>query len=248
MVSFWPDSIWTPEFTDLAITSPSPHRYLDGMTVAGAVRGAHPERADRDVRRRHRAAPSGVARPGRAHRRPPVREVASSSAWAVVRSRTRCRTVSSSRSRSAGSRSRCGSSGSCGRARGRSTSGVSSSSSSTLHGSTPSPTRAGCHHLDRRERAAADVGGSRDGTPTAGGRPTSGRPRTTRRSSRCSTPPPIAPVVTPTRSCPRSSSRASSGVTTMQLAEILEAPLVKAFALQIPANGDACPRVRAPTR
>ena len=24
MVSFWPDSIWTPEFTDLAIASPSP--------------------------------------------------------------------------------------------------------------------------------------------------------------------------------------------------------------------------------
>ena len=25
-VSFWPDSIWTPEFTDLAEASPSPHR------------------------------------------------------------------------------------------------------------------------------------------------------------------------------------------------------------------------------
>jgi phthiodiolone/phenolphthiodiolone dimycocerosates ketoreductase len=37
MVSFWPDSIWTPEFTDLAAASPSPHRYLDGMAVAGAV-------------------------------------------------------------------------------------------------------------------------------------------------------------------------------------------------------------------
>jgi len=37
MVSFWPDSIWTPEFTDLANTSPSPHRYLDAMAVAGAV-------------------------------------------------------------------------------------------------------------------------------------------------------------------------------------------------------------------
>jgi len=23
-VSFWPDSIWTPEFTDLAVASPSP--------------------------------------------------------------------------------------------------------------------------------------------------------------------------------------------------------------------------------
>ncbi len=37
LVSFWPDSIWTPEFTDLAVTSPSPHRYLDSLAVAGAV-------------------------------------------------------------------------------------------------------------------------------------------------------------------------------------------------------------------
>src|SRR6476659_7720881 len=37
MVSFWPDSIWTPEFTDLATTSPSPHRYLDAMAVAAAA-------------------------------------------------------------------------------------------------------------------------------------------------------------------------------------------------------------------
>ena len=37
MVSFWPDSIWTPEFTDLAVASPSPHRLLDGMAVAAAA-------------------------------------------------------------------------------------------------------------------------------------------------------------------------------------------------------------------
>jgi phthiodiolone/phenolphthiodiolone dimycocerosates ketoreductase len=37
MVSFWPDSIWTPEFTDLALSSPSPHRHLDGMAVAAAT-------------------------------------------------------------------------------------------------------------------------------------------------------------------------------------------------------------------
>src|ERR1700709_978233 len=37
MVSFWPDSIWTPEFTDLATVSPSPHRHLDGLAVAGAA-------------------------------------------------------------------------------------------------------------------------------------------------------------------------------------------------------------------
>jgi phthiodiolone/phenolphthiodiolone dimycocerosates ketoreductase len=37
MVSFWPDAIWTPEFTDLATVSPSPHRHLDGMAVASAA-------------------------------------------------------------------------------------------------------------------------------------------------------------------------------------------------------------------
>ena len=37
MVSFWPDSIWTPEFTDLAEASPSPHRHLDGLAVAAAA-------------------------------------------------------------------------------------------------------------------------------------------------------------------------------------------------------------------
>lgn len=37
MVSFWPDAIWTPEFTDLATVSPSPHRHLDAMAVAAAV-------------------------------------------------------------------------------------------------------------------------------------------------------------------------------------------------------------------
>jgi phthiodiolone/phenolphthiodiolone dimycocerosates ketoreductase len=37
MVSFWPDSIWTAEFTDLATVSPSPHRHLDGLAVAAAA-------------------------------------------------------------------------------------------------------------------------------------------------------------------------------------------------------------------
>lgn len=37
MVSFWPDSIWTPEFTDLATASPSPHRHLDGMAMSAAA-------------------------------------------------------------------------------------------------------------------------------------------------------------------------------------------------------------------
>jgi phthiodiolone/phenolphthiodiolone dimycocerosates ketoreductase len=37
MVSFWPESIWNPEFTDLATTSPSPHRHLDGLAVAAGA-------------------------------------------------------------------------------------------------------------------------------------------------------------------------------------------------------------------
>lgn len=37
MVSFWPDAIWSPEFTDLATVSKSPHRHLDGMAVAAAT-------------------------------------------------------------------------------------------------------------------------------------------------------------------------------------------------------------------
>lgn len=37
IVSFWPDAIWTPEFTDLAEVSHSPHRHLDGLAVAAAA-------------------------------------------------------------------------------------------------------------------------------------------------------------------------------------------------------------------
>src|SRR5262245_43847263 len=37
MVSFWPDSIWTPEFTGLATRSPSPLRHLDALAIAAAV-------------------------------------------------------------------------------------------------------------------------------------------------------------------------------------------------------------------
>src|ERR1700727_2136898 len=37
MVSFWADSIWNPEFTDLASASPSPPRHLDGLAVASAA-------------------------------------------------------------------------------------------------------------------------------------------------------------------------------------------------------------------
>ena len=44
MVSFWPDSIWAPEFTDLATASPSPHRHLDGMAVAAAAATDRPSR------------------------------------------------------------------------------------------------------------------------------------------------------------------------------------------------------------
>jgi phthiodiolone/phenolphthiodiolone dimycocerosates ketoreductase len=37
LVSFWPDAIWTREFTDLAAASHSPHRHLDALAIAGAV-------------------------------------------------------------------------------------------------------------------------------------------------------------------------------------------------------------------
>lgn len=37
LVSLWPDSIWTEEFTDLASVNPSPHRHLDGLAMAAAV-------------------------------------------------------------------------------------------------------------------------------------------------------------------------------------------------------------------
>jgi phthiodiolone/phenolphthiodiolone dimycocerosates ketoreductase len=37
MVSFWPDALWTPEFTDLATVSSSPHRLLDGLAVTAAA-------------------------------------------------------------------------------------------------------------------------------------------------------------------------------------------------------------------
>lgn len=37
MVSFWPDALWTEEFTDLATASPSPHRHVEALSVAGAA-------------------------------------------------------------------------------------------------------------------------------------------------------------------------------------------------------------------
>ncbi len=37
LVSLWPDSIWTEEFTDLASVNPSPHRHLDGLAMAATV-------------------------------------------------------------------------------------------------------------------------------------------------------------------------------------------------------------------
>jgi phthiodiolone/phenolphthiodiolone dimycocerosates ketoreductase len=59
LVSFWPDSIWTTEFTDLAKVSHSPHRYLEGFAVAAATavltRHAHIATAVVDTVRRHPA-------------------------------------------------------------------------------------------------------------------------------------------------------------------------------------------------
>ena len=143
MVSFWPDSIWTPEFTDLATVSPSPHRHLDAMAVAGAAAVLTQERADRHQRRRHRAPPSRDAGADGADDRPPCPRAASSSASARARRRTPCPTASISRSRSAASRRRSRSSSCCGRARARSISKASSISSST-RAWTPSSTTASC--------------------------------------------------------------------------------------------------------
>jgi phthiodiolone/phenolphthiodiolone dimycocerosates ketoreductase len=44
LLSFWPDSLWTPEFTDLTEASHSPHRHLDALAVAAAV-GVQTKRA-----------------------------------------------------------------------------------------------------------------------------------------------------------------------------------------------------------
>ena len=71
MVSFWPDSIWTPEFTDLATVSPSPHRHLDGMAVAAAAAVLTEERAAGHQRGRHGAPASVAACAERADHRPP---------------------------------------------------------------------------------------------------------------------------------------------------------------------------------
>ena len=115
MVSFWPDSIWTPEFTDLANVSPSPHRHLDALAVAARRRGA-----DQDGRRSPPASSTRCAAIRRCWRRPrsrstTCRRAASSSASAAASWRTPCPTASTSRSRSAASRSRSRSSACCGR-------------------------------------------------------------------------------------------------------------------------------------
>ena len=63
MVSFWPDAIWTPEFTDLATASPSPHQHLDAMAVAAAAAVLTERTPARHQRRRHGAQAPGAARP-----------------------------------------------------------------------------------------------------------------------------------------------------------------------------------------
>ena len=72
MVSFWPDSIWTPEFTDLATVSPSPHRHLDGMAVAAAAAVLTKNVPIVTTRGRHRASTSRDAGADGADHRPPV--------------------------------------------------------------------------------------------------------------------------------------------------------------------------------
>ena len=73
MVSFWPDSIWTPEFTDLATVSPSPHRHLDGMAVAAAAAVLTNEHADRHNGGGHGSPASRDAGADGADPRPPLR-------------------------------------------------------------------------------------------------------------------------------------------------------------------------------
>lgn len=105
MVSFWPDSLWTPEFTDLATVSPSPHRHLDGMAVAAAaaVLTTNVSLATSvvDTVRRH---PAMLAQSALTIDTCPA--AGSSWASAAVRPRTSCRTASTSPSRSAASRKR----------------------------------------------------------------------------------------------------------------------------------------------
>lgn len=73
MVSFWPDSIWTPEFTDLATASPSPHRHLDGLAAGGRGRRAHREGSAGQRRGRHGAPSSRTAGSDGPDHRPPRR-------------------------------------------------------------------------------------------------------------------------------------------------------------------------------
>ena len=177
MVSFWPDSIWTPEFTDLATVSPSPHRYVDAMAVAGAVVGPDRAHADRHQRHRHRASPPGDAGPDRAHAVAPVEgpvrsrrgsgEVENTVPYGLDFSRPASRFEEALEvitllweQRGAG---RLPGAVLPPRAR------------PPRHRALRGP---GAPDLDRRQRARA-CSTSPVATPTAGGRPTSGRPTTT---------------------------------------------------------------------
>lgn len=107
MVSFWPDSIWAPEFTDLATASSSPHRHLDGLAVAAAA-AVLTERvplvsAVVDTVRRHPALLAQTALT-----LDHLSRVASFSAWAAAKAKTPCPTASISPVPSAASRKPCG--------------------------------------------------------------------------------------------------------------------------------------------
>ena len=159
LVSFWPDAIWTPEFTDLAEVSHSPHRHLDALAVAGGGRGLDPPAAIAtsvvDTVRRHPVmlAQSAVTLShlsgGRFILGPRQRraENVEPYGFAFVE-------------RSPGSRRRSGSSGCSGAPPGRSTSTVTSSGCTTP-GSTPSCTTTASADLDGRQRPAdAGAGGA----------------------------------------------------------------------------------------
>ena len=140
MVSFWPDSIWTPEFTDLATASPSPHRHLDGHGGGRRGRGADQD-ARGDQRRRHRPPPPRRCWPRRAltidhlARGRFILGLGSGESENTVPVRFRLH-----QARSAASRRRCRSSACSGKATGRSTS-PASSTRCTTPGWTPSRTQ-----------------------------------------------------------------------------------------------------------
>ena len=234
MVSFWPDSIWTPEFTDLATASPSPHRHLDAHGRGRRGGGADQQRADRDQRRRHRAPPSRDAGADGADHRPSLARAASS--WASARARLENTVPYGFDFDEAGQPLRGGAQGHqaavgerrSGRLRGPvlPASSMRGLDTELYDGKCPPIWigAAGPRMLDITGRYA-------DGWwPRA-----RGRRRTTRPSSRSFAIPPSGRAATRWRSCPRIIQICLIGDDD-EMAEMLEAPLVKSIMLMLTAE------------